>query len=80
MLLLIRGGVGKPETIIWGEAAENVRERLLEYLQPNIGWPPVITYWRDRGELRFRAAASEDPDECQAALEHLVHEDYGMIA
>ena len=80
VLLLIRGGAGKPETIIWGEAAENVREQLLEYLINKDGGPTVIAYWRDLGELRFRAASSEDIEECEAALEQLVQEDYGISA
>ncbi len=78
VVLLIRGGAGKAETIIWGEAAENVRDRLLEYLHTKSGGSTVISYWRDRGELRFRAAQSEDPAECEAALEHLVHDDIAL--
>ncbi len=79
ILLLIRGGAGKAETLIWGEAAENVRDRLLEYLTSKTSGPTVISYWRDRGELRFRAAMSEDPEECEKALEQLVHEDVALM-
>jgi CBS domain-containing protein len=63
VLLLIRGGAGKPETVIWGEAADNVRERLLEHL---------VERNPDGGEIRFRAAQSEDPEECEAVLDRLV--------
>jgi CBS domain-containing protein len=69
LLLLISGGAGKPETVIGGETADNVRDRLLEYL---------MTHGRDRGELRFRAAHSEDREECDAALAHLVGDDHGI--
>lgn len=72
VLLLIHGGAGKPETIVWGEDADNVRDRLIEYLQTPVGGPTIISYWRGRGELRFRAAASADPEEREAALEHLI--------
>jgi CBS domain-containing protein len=76
VLLLIRGGVGRPETIVWGEAAENVRERLLDHLLTKIDGPNEISYWRDRGELRFRAAASSDKEECEGVLEQLLDEDH----
>jgi CBS domain-containing protein len=71
VLLLIRGGAGKAETVIWGESADNVRERLLEYLQPTLEWPPAIAHLRSHDELRFRAAASEDPAERRSALAQL---------
>lgn len=72
VLLLIHGGAGKPETIVWGEDADNVRDRLIEYLQTPAGGATIISYWRGRGELRFRAAASTDPGEREAALEQLI--------
>ena len=67
LLVLISGGAGKPETVIGGEAADNVRDRLLEVLTSN---------GRDRRELRFRAAHSADREECDAALAQLV-KDHG---
>src|SRR5688572_24857544 len=63
LLLLISGGAGKPETVIWGEAADNVRDRLLDHLSASA---------RDRAEIRFRAAQSPDREECDSALAHLV--------
>ena len=78
-LLLIRGGAGKRETIIWGEATENVRERLLEYLDPGYFGPTVVTQARDRGELRFRAAPSDDPDEADAMVELLVRSEHAHV-
>jgi hypothetical protein len=72
VLLLVHGGAQKPETIVWGESADNLRERLLEYLRTPPGGPTIISHWRGRGELRFRCAAVEDPSERSSALEQLI--------
>ncbi len=61
VLLLKYGGPGLREVVVWGEAAENVRERLQRILAAPAEVVPLVGQWLRKGTLRFRAAAVADP-------------------
>ncbi len=59
VLVLLSGGKGRPERVVWSESVENVRTRLYELLSSPQSELPVLarileTYGTD---VRFRAAA-----------------------
>lgn len=61
VLVLIHGGAGKPERVVWAESTANVRTRLLDMLSTPQSKIPVLQHWLDQGQLRFRAAYQPDP-------------------
>lgn len=63
VLLIIDGGVDRPETILWGECSDDLRGRLLEYLEEPAGGSGMIAYWKGKAALRFRVATIPDPVE-----------------
>ena len=69
LLMLIYGGADIPETVVWGESAENVRSRVLELLSSPQTDAPLLAYWLERGNLRFRTASVSDPMERQRVLQ-----------
>ena len=72
-LLIVNGGTDRPDVVIWGESAENLRERLVEYLETPAGGPTALSYWRQVGDLRFRFAMVPDPDERRRVLEDVMN-------
>lgn len=67
VLVLIRGGAQRPETIVWVEAPNNVRSRLLDILSLPQTDQPGLTRLLEEGDLRFRAAAATEPMRTQVA-------------
>lgn len=61
ILVLIHGGAGKPERMVWVESAQNVRKRLIYMLSAPSDNPLALQHWLALGGLRFRAASQEDP-------------------
>jgi CBS domain-containing protein len=58
LLRLVRCRAGEPDRIVWSEGTRNVRTRVLDLLA---GPQPMLVHVADeleRGELRFRAAAT----------------------
>jgi CBS domain-containing protein len=60
VMVLVHGGVGQPERVVWAESTSNVRQRLIDILSAPGTRIPGLQQWLLRGELRFRAAAQDD--------------------
>jgi CBS domain-containing protein len=57
LIVLVHGGAGIPERVVWAEAAQDVYARLTDMLSTPQTDQPVLDHWLRRGSLRFRAAA-----------------------
>lgn len=66
VLVLLHGSAGMPEQVVWAEAPESVRHRLVEMLTTT--QPPPLASWLEHGGLRFRAAAVRLPSEREEAV------------
>lgn len=55
VLVLVHGSAGVPERVVWAEAPEDIRGRLVEML--TAAQPGLLGSWLEHGSLRFRAAA-----------------------
>lgn len=71
ILVLIDGGAGKPERMVWVESAQNVRKRLIDMLSAPAENPLALQHWLALGGLRFRAASQADPGECEMIVRKL---------
>ncbi len=69
VFVLIHGGPSMPETVVWAEAAPNVRRRLVEILVSPRSLPRRLHTPISRGLIRFRAAAAYDSDQRERALQ-----------
>jgi hypothetical protein len=66
VLLLVAGGAGMTDHVVWAEAARNLRRRLIDLVSlPQTGKPDLVRVL-ERPTLRFRAAAVHDPDRATA--------------
>jgi CBS domain-containing protein len=61
-LVLVYGGVGVPETLVWAEAPNNVRARLTDIFSLPQENPELARLLKKRERLRFRTASISDPD------------------
>jgi len=75
VLVLVHGGSGHPDRVVWAEQAEDVRARLAELLSPECR--PRLRRWFKPGTLRFRAALVPDPEQRSRALAHVRESDGG---
>jgi CBS domain-containing protein len=66
LLVLVRGGVGQRERIVWAESTHEMRTRLIDLL--SLPQSPTLQAILDRGGLRFRAASVRDDAERERAL------------
>jgi CBS domain-containing protein len=66
VLLLVHGSAGVPETVVWAEATEDIRGRLVEMV--TAAQPGPLGSWLEHDGLRFRAAAVPDKAERGEAL------------
>lgn len=71
ILVLIDGGVGKRERVVWVESAQNVRKRLIDMLSAPADNPLALQHWLDLGGLRFRAASQPDPGACEMIVQKI---------
>lgn len=60
VMVLIHGGAGQPERVVWAESTDNVRQRLIDILSEPRARIPALQQWLARGAIRFRAAAQAD--------------------
>jgi CBS domain-containing protein len=65
VLVLIHGGAGEREHVVWAEAASSLRGRLLDLLSLPQVHVASLARWLERGRIRFRAAAVADAEERQ---------------
>lgn len=63
VFIILDGGANRPERVVWGEASENVRQRLIDYLSNPAFRPSTMTSWWGGTNLRFKSARSQDPDD-----------------
>jgi CBS domain-containing protein len=70
LILLVHGGAGVPERVVWAEAAHDVHARLTDMVNTPQSDRPILDYWLSRGPLRFRTAAAAE-SELPRALERL---------
>jgi CBS domain-containing protein len=66
VLVLLFGGAGIPDRVVWAESTEGLRGRLEEIL--TVRQPELLSAWPEHGNLRFRVASAEEPDERAEAL------------
>lgn len=71
LLVLIHGGPGMAERIVWAEACDNIRMRLRDMLAAPQTEEPLLAFWLKRQGLRFRAAAAQNSAERRDAAEGL---------
>jgi CBS domain-containing protein len=62
VLVLVYGGAGLRERVVWAESTNNVRTRLIDMLSTPQDHVPVVKYWLGRGHLRFRASSLPEPE------------------
>jgi CBS domain-containing protein len=62
LIVLIHGGAGVPERVVWAESARNVYARLTDMLSTPQADHPALAFWLNRGPLRFRTAALSEDD------------------
>lgn len=79
VLLLVRGGREVTETVVWAEAAFNVRTRLYDILSLPQDSPLLSRILRDDHELRFRAAPVQDTTKRMKVLEALLSDAHGKL-
>jgi CBS domain-containing protein len=68
LIVLVHGGAGIPERVVWAEAAQDVYTRLTDMLSTPQTAQPVLDFWLRRGSLRYRAAAVREDDRRRRAL------------
>lgn len=71
LLVLIHGGPGAPQRIVWAEACDNIRARLQDMLAAPQTEEPLLAFWLKRQGLRFRAAAAQNSTKRRAAADGL---------
>jgi hypothetical protein len=72
VLVLLHGGAGVAERVLWAESPDSVRHRLKEML--TTAQPGLLGAWLEYGGLRFRAASAPDPAERAEALAAMLRE------
>lgn len=81
VLVLIRGGRGVEERVVWAESAHNVRTRLYDLLsRPQDEQPMLKRILASYAGLRFRAAAIHMADQREAVSESLMAEALSALA
>ena len=62
VIVLVRGGRNRSETVVWAEPTNDIRARLIDLVsEPSP--TPQLGRWLESGELRFRAAQVPDAEE-----------------
>jgi hypothetical protein len=74
VVALIHGGAGRHERVVWAEATQNVRTRLIDMLSSPQDRYPALQRWLDIGNLRFRAASQIDAVERRRVAEQLLRD------
>jgi hypothetical protein len=69
VLAIVQGGVALFESIVWAEACNNVRARLLEMLV--VPQDPPLARILARGNLRFRTSCIAEPERREEIVRHL---------
>lgn len=72
LFVLVHGGAGLPERVVWAEACQNVYARLADVLSTPQSDRPVLAWWLAHGPLHFRAAAVSDPEAGKADLHQIL--------
>ncbi|MEZ4375115.1 MAG: CBS domain-containing protein [Polyangiaceae bacterium] len=72
LLALVHGGKGRPERVVWAEAATGIRGRVAHLLDKSEHITPHLLPALEAGELRLRYAASEDTARRMTALRKLL--------
>jgi hypothetical protein len=74
LIVLVHGGAGVPERVVWAESCDDVFARLQEMLCGAGIEEPVLAWWLARGSLRFRVALAADPTRRENVLPRLLSE------
>jgi CBS domain-containing protein len=79
VLLLVQGGANVTDHLVWAEPARNVRARLLDMVSlPQTGTPQLARIL-ERSNLRYRAAAIEDPAHARAISQAMGRRARGLL-
>jgi CBS domain-containing protein len=65
VIVLVRGGVGRPERVVWAETSSDVRSCARGYLERRGHQIPQLQQILAQGGLRFRIALLGRPEECE---------------
>jgi CBS domain-containing protein len=71
LLVLIHDAPGMAKRIVWAEACDDVRTRLMDMLEAPQAEEPLLAFWLNRPGLRFRCASSPDASGRREAAEDL---------
>lgn len=74
VFLLVRGGAGVEETIVWAEATNNVRRRLIDILAIPEQQSAELRRVLALRKLRFRTASVDDPSQRERLVAPLMQE------
>lgn len=71
VLVLIHGGRGVPETVVWAETSNNISSRLIDIVSgPQ---PKAIQRLLERGNLRYRAARIDSEEQRRRTLKSVAN-------
>jgi len=79
VLVLVHGGKGTRDRMVWAEGVNNVRTRVAELLSIPQSDSPLLARALGLGGLRFRAALTRDPEVRQRAAEALRSEATSLL-
>lgn len=73
VLVLVEGGRGRADRIVWAEATHELRTRLLDLLALPQTHLPRLALVLELPDLRFRAASVDDVDRAERLVSALLH-------
>jgi CBS domain-containing protein len=79
VLLLVQGGANVVDHIVWAEAARDLRRRLLDLLSMPQNGTPQLARILERQNVRFRAAAVDEPARAQAIAQAMASRAHGLL-
>jgi CBS domain-containing protein len=72
ILVLVHGGVGQAERVVWAEVCSSVRGRLSRMLNESENLPSYLREWLAAGTLRVRFAETHDAAKRMTALRNVL--------
>lgn len=79
VIVLLHGGPGEPERVVWAETSQDMRARLVDLLaHPEAQRPPLAGWLRAPG-MRFRCAAAADAADREHALEAVLDQAAALL-
>ncbi|HET8645241.1 MAG TPA: hypothetical protein VFO85_07115 [Vicinamibacteria bacterium] len=73
LIVLLNGGAGLSERVVWAESSPDVVGRLVDMLLAHVD-EPVLAWWLARGGLRYRVAPGDESPQRRRVLSRLTAE------